>query len=185
MIFERIVHKLARSIEAWRRRYLGKRYSHQLGAASSSVRVSGQCDLKISGQSSVGQDLYLRSRDHNRVEISVLKIGSLQIGDRVFLNQGARIVASTKVTIGDDVLIGDEVIILDADFHGVGETAAKRDPVHIENGVWIGARAIILKGVTIGHDSVVGAGAIVTKSVPPHSFVCSPAAEVKGSLEHE
>ena len=48
----------------------------------------------------------------------------------------------------------------------------------IEDRVWIGARAIILKGVTVGHDSIIGAGAIVTKSVPPRSVVVGPAARV-------
>ncbi|MGE3273401.1 MAG: DapH/DapD/GlmU-related protein, partial [Chloroflexota bacterium] len=58
-------------------------------------------------------------------------------------------------------------------------------PVTIEDRVWIGARAIILKGVTIGQDSVIGAGAIVTKSVPPRSVVVGPAARVIRSLPQD
>ena len=55
-------------------------------------------------------------------------------------------------------------------------------PVVIEDRVWIGARAIILKGVQIGHDSVIGAGAIVTRSVPPYSVVVGPAARIVRTL---
>jgi acetyltransferase-like isoleucine patch superfamily enzyme len=50
--------------------------------------------------------------------------------------------------------------------------------VVIEDRVWIGARAIVLKGVTIGHDSVVGAGAIVTRSIPPYSVAVGQPARV-------
>jgi acetyltransferase-like isoleucine patch superfamily enzyme len=57
--------------------------------------------------------------------------------------------------------------------------------VVIEDRVWIGSRAIILKGVTLGHDSVVGAGAVVTRSVPPGSVVVGPAAQVVRTLPLE
>ena len=167
--------------KARRRYFLNLIYARKLGAAPGFLRVTGKCDLRIEGRCSIGKGLYIRSRNHNRVEISVLKEGHLEIGEHVFINQGARIVAAGEVVIGNNVLIGDEVIILDADFHGVGERPAKVAPVRIEDDVWIASRAIILKGVVIGRGSVIGAGAVVTKSVPPESFVSGPAATVKTS----
>jgi acetyltransferase-like isoleucine patch superfamily enzyme len=95
------------------------------------------------------------------------------------MNQGARIVATKEIVIGDNVLIGDDVMILDGDFHGVAGRPARSAPVCIENDVWIASRAMVLKGVVIGRGSIIGAGAIVTKSVPERSFVCGAAATVK------
>jgi len=102
----------------------------------------------------------------------------IQIGNGTYLNRGTEIVAARKITIGRDCKIARDVIIMDTDQHALpnGELVAK--PVTIEDRVWIGARAIILKGVTIGHDAVVGAGSVVTKDVPPHSTVVGVPARV-------
>jgi acetyltransferase-like isoleucine patch superfamily enzyme len=90
---------------------------------------------------------------------------------------GAAIVAATKISIGKNVLIGGGVGIWDTDFHPLDPEMRKVHqtngavslPIIIEDDVFIGARAIILKGVTIGKGSVIGAGALVTKNVPPYS----------------
>jgi acetyltransferase-like isoleucine patch superfamily enzyme len=76
------------------------------------------------------------------------------------------------------------VDILDTDFHGIvevdGSTHAITAPVIIQDRVWIGAGAKVLKGVTIGHDSIIAAGAVVTKSFPPHSLIGGvPARRIK------
>jgi acetyltransferase-like isoleucine patch superfamily enzyme len=94
------------------------------------------------------------------------------------LNRGVEIVSAKSVTIGRDCKIARDVIIMDTDQHALpnGEFAVR--PVEIGDRVWIGARAIVLKGVSIGHDSVIGAAAVVTHSVPPHSVVVGSAARV-------
>lgn len=102
----------------------------------------------------------------------------LKIGKGTYFNRGTEIVASHAVSIGADCKIARDVIIMDTDQHPLDATGLKMKPVVIEDRVWLGSRAIILKGVCIGHDSVVGAGAVVTKSVPPYSIVVGPAARV-------
>ena len=97
------------------------------------------------------------------------------IGDNVGIS-GTTINATTSVTIEDNVLIGTGCLITDTDSHpilwnerrfgGVANSA----PVIIEHDVFIGARSIILKGVRIGARSVIGAGSVVTKSIPPNSI---------------
>ena len=69
--------------------------------------------------------------------------------------------------------------------YAIGNTALQVKPVVIEGRVWIGSRVIILKGVTIGHDSIIGAGSVVTKSVPPLSVIVGPAAHIIKNLQPE
>jgi len=116
------------------------------------------------------------------VEISCARGGRLIFGNNVFLNQGVRIACSSEISIGDNALIGDETVILDNDYHGVANSPAKAAPVRIESDVWLGTRVIVLRGVTIGRGSVVGAGAVVTRSIPPFVFAAGVPAQVIKSL---
>jgi acetyltransferase-like isoleucine patch superfamily enzyme len=112
------------------------------------------------------------------VVIRTLRPGSsINIGNDVGIS-GSSIVAMDSIVIKDRVLIGSGTLIIDNDLHPIGihkETQTPEivmaKPITIESDVFIGARAIILKGVTIGCGSIVGAGSVVTKNVPPHSVV--------------
>ncbi len=113
----------------------------------------------------------------------------LVIGDDVGIS-GAILYAWTKIAIGDRVFIGADAAIYDSDFHPLDP--AKRHaldrasiavaPVIIEPDVWIGARAMVLKGVTVGRAAVVGAGAVVTSNVPPGTIVGGVPAKVIGQV---
>jgi maltose O-acetyltransferase len=108
--------------------------------------------------------------------------GRLEIGDNVFINYGSSLVASRRVKVGNDCLIGTHVMVMDCDFHRVEDKAwdTTGEPVVLEDRVWLGNRSIVLKGVTIGHDSVVAAGSVVTRDVPPRTVVGGvPAREVR------
>lgn len=97
----------------------------------------------------------------------------ITIGANVGLS-GTTICATHAVTIGDDCLIGADVMIVDSDFHPIAPegrryaplAAALGKPVRIGHNVFIGSRTTILKGVTIGDNSVIGAGSMVTKDIP-------------------
>jgi acetyltransferase-like isoleucine patch superfamily enzyme len=102
----------------------------------------------------------------------------IAIGDGTYLNRNTEIVSAGSVSIGRDCKIGRDVLIMDTDQHPLPSGSLAVKPVVIEDRVWIGARAIVLKGVRIGHDSVIGAGAIVTRDVPSSSVVAGQPARV-------
>lgn len=125
--------------------------------------------------------------------------GTCVIGDHTLLN-GALIMAEERIEIGSYCLFSWNVGIADSDFHPLEPAQRRVDalalspflknrpprpvletrPVIIRDNVWIGMNAVVLKGVTIGENSVVAAGAIVTKSVPPNVVVAgNPATIVK------
>lgn len=117
------------------------------------------------------------------VRLEVWSGATLSIGGGTYLNRNTEVVAARSVAIGRDCMIARDVLIMDTDQHALPGADLQVAPVVIEDRVWIGARAIVLKGVRIGHDSVIGAGAIVTKSVPPRSVVVGPAARVIRTLD--
>lgn len=106
----------------------------------------------------------------------------LRIGSHTRIQTRTHINCETAISIGEHCAISWDVEILDTDIHtiiaGDGSPLSNRAPVAIEDRVWIGARAIILKGVTVGHDSVVAAGSVVTQSVPPNSLCAGNPARV-------
>ena len=93
------------------------------------------------------------------------------------MNYGAKVIAFDSIVIGRHCLIGPNVGIYDFDhgheLNGVpfSSQGMETAPVEIGDNVWIGANAVILKGARIGSDTVVGAGAVVSGDVPPHSLV--------------
>lgn len=107
--------------------------------------------------------------------LQALNGGKIVIGDNVGISQTA-IIALADVTIGNNVMLGAGVKLYTSDFHsldyklrrnGNEDSANKKNaPIVVEHDCFIGAGTIILKGVTIGAKSIVGAGSVVTKNVP-------------------
>ena len=95
-----------------------------------------------------------------------------------FTNYGCRISCQNAITIGKKVAIGDEAVIRDYDGHEIEGQKDASAPVTIGDHVWIGERATILKGVTIGDGAVVACNAVVTKDVPPNCLVAGVPAKV-------
>jgi acetyltransferase-like isoleucine patch superfamily enzyme len=100
------------------------------------------------------------------------------IGNGTYLNRNTEIVAASSVTIGRDCKIARDVIIMDTDQHELPGSGVIAKPVQIGDHVWIGSRAIILKGVTIGTGAVVAAGTVVTKNVPARAVVAGVPARI-------
>lgn len=128
---------------------------------------------------------------NHAVVLRTLKPGAtLTVGRDTGMSGGA-VCAAVKVDIGNQCLIGANVTITDTDFHTINPIGRYDDrnlsdvataPVVIEDNVFIGMNAIILKGVRVGRNSIVGAGAVVTKDVPPDSIVGGNPARLLGHL---
>jgi acetyltransferase-like isoleucine patch superfamily enzyme len=105
----------------------------------------------------------------------------IRVGRRVFINQNCTLYDLAEISIGDDVMIGPNVNIITS-----GHPVSPRDrrntvvakPIVIERNVWIAAGATIIGGVTVGENSVVAAGSVATKDVPPNALVAGNPARV-------
>ena len=96
-----------------------------------------------------------------------------------FFNSNIKIRCHEKIEIGENVAISHDVTIMDSDAHeGLWKGYKKTKPIKIGNHVWIGTRATILKGVTIGDNAIIAAGSVVTKDVPSNTVVAGVPAKV-------
>jgi acetyltransferase-like isoleucine patch superfamily enzyme len=146
-----------------------------------SVRLWGRARAHGGGKITFGERVRI-SGTLVPVDLAAWAGGWLKLGHGVFINYGTTISAHELVLIGNDCQLGQEVIINDNDYHDIidkRKTPPSR-PVILEDRVWLGARVIVLKGVRIGHDSVVAAGSLVVKDIPPCSLaIGSPARVVR------
>ena len=99
----------------------------------------------------------------------------IRIGAGTFFNNDSGVTATCSVELGARCLIGDQVAILDSDFHDVDpalrhSSHGKAAAIVLEDNVWLAARVMVMKGVRIGENTVVGAGSVVTKSLAANVF---------------
>jgi acetyltransferase-like isoleucine patch superfamily enzyme len=164
------------------------------------LQVYNKVYLQIrNGEMYVGDDFTLTSGDcinplcrNIRACIYITHGGTVNIGNNVGMSSPCLWIKES-LTIGNNVKIGGNCLILDTDTHQIDylarrghkvadpskpKTTIQSVPITIEDDVWIGANCIILKGVTIGARSVIGAGSVVTKSIPADCIAAGNPAKV-------
>jgi acetyltransferase-like isoleucine patch superfamily enzyme len=112
--------------------------------------------------------------------------GRIGIGDYCLICPGVRISAAMEIEIGASCMIAQGAFITDSDWHGVYDRSlaiGQSVPVCIGDNVWIGDSAIVCKGVRIGKNSIVGAGAVVVKDIPDNAIAAGNPAVVVKALE--
>lgn len=111
--------------------------------------------------------------------------GHIRFGSYCIVAPGVRIRSAIGVDIGDDCMFAESVYITDADWHDHYHRIypGKREPVVIEDNVWLGDRATICKGVRIGKNSIVGASSVVTRDVPANAIAVGNPARVVAELD--
>lgn len=158
----------------------------RLEKATLVAREPAGCSLTIGADSNVEAALAFEKGN-----------AQIRIGSRTHVGSGTLLIAAKLIEIGDDVLVAFDALITDHNSHSLCFAERSSDvhewiqgrkdwsnvpmvPVKIGNKAWIGARAIILKGVTIGEGAVVGAGSVVTKNVPDWTIVAgNPARTIR------
>lgn len=176
--------RMSRRYASWRLqavRFL-LRNRGKMGKVGSALKIRGDIRLRASteGTVTIGDNVELVGTLGRSTFFKVG--GTLEIADEVFINRGCEIYATTDVTLGYDATLAPGIVIRDSDMHAVGGGTVQRDAVKIDPGAWIGTRSIVLKGVTVGKNAVVGAGSVVTRDVPPETVVAGNPAEVVREL---
>lgn len=114
---------------------------------------------------------------------------NVKLGARVAINHNVFMLGRSRIEIGDDVILSAGAMLIDSGISAKGYAGPNRhyddEFIRIEDGAWIGAGAIILPGVTVGKMSIVGAGAVVTKDVPPFTIVVGNPARAVGRTDTE
>jgi acetyltransferase-like isoleucine patch superfamily enzyme len=143
--------------------------------------VHGRCRIDLGSDVRISGKIDIHANQSRRP--------SLRIGNGVFIGDGATFDVAERIEIGNYVAIGGETFVTDTEGHSKYDSepkpawespAADEDvaPVVIEDGVWIGRRCSIMKGVRIGARSIIGYGAVVRADVPPGSVVMGNPARV-------
>jgi acetyltransferase-like isoleucine patch superfamily enzyme len=163
----------------------------RLNSATLSAREPNGCALVIGSESNIEGALVMEQQ-----------AARIVIGSRTHIGGGTVVAAASQIEIGDDVLVAFDAVIVDHNSHSLTFRERRNDvrdwiqgkkdwsavamaPVKISNKAWIGMRAIVLKGVTIGEGAVVGAGSVVTSDVPPWTIVGGNPARVIRALTDE
>jgi len=130
-------------------------------------RVYGSPRMTNLGTLSIG-DKFLFFSTTVRSEMVAYSSGRIEIGNNVFVNYGASISAHQLVRIGDGSQLGSYACLMDNDYHSVEDRSqlGESKPIILGRNVWLGVRVIVLKGVTIGDNAVIGAGSVVTHDIP-------------------
>lgn len=111
--------------------------------------------------------------------------GHIRIGNYCLICAGVRIGSAHEIIIGDNCMLANNVYITDSDWHdlynriSIGRTA----PVNVEDNVWIGDSVIVCKGVTIGQNSIIGAGAVVVDDIPANCVAAGNPAKIVKELD--
>ncbi len=182
------IKKTYLQFRAWYVRYFIEPHVDYLG-----VYPTMMCPwyIKISGPNiRIGDAVTIIAEKDNFTRIGVWGAnqdsGKITIGNAVLIAPGVRISACNEITIGDGTMLANGCYVTDSDWHGIYDRIQRPEgntPVIIGRNVWLGDHATVLKGVTIGDNSIVAAGAVVTKNVPPNVIVGGNPAKVVRELD--
>jgi len=188
------LHVAAREGLIWAQRFLWYEplFRSQCAEVGSGFRMELLPYLSGRGRIVIGNGVRLSGKPSIAFSNRLNAQPELCIGDGTFIGHGCHLGIAESIQIGRNCLLAGGVSVRDLDGHPV-DAARRRAgeptppagvrPVVIEDDVWIGATAIILKGVTIGARSIVGAGAVVSRDVPPDCVVAgNPARVIKELL---
>ena len=154
-------------------------------------RAWGIWNIEVSGPNiSIGKNVVMVAGKREKTSLTTIKLGEhegkISIGDNVLVMNGVRISSASGIIIEDDCMLANYCYLTDSDWHDIYDrtsTPGKSRPIVLEKGAWIGDSAIVCKGVRIGENSIVGAGSVVRKDVPPNVVVIGNPARIVKKLD--
>jgi len=180
-LYRFLFKKIGRNVFFGKNIRLRQPYKIKIG---NNTLIDDYCQLEVDGENSNGIEL-----GNNIILNQFVRLkgnGFLEIGDNTKLNYNCSIIYGNHLKIGKNVLIGGYSYILGAPTHRFDRTdisiiaqgKESKGDIIIEDNAWIGAGVIILNGVKIGRDSIIGAGSVVTKNIPDFSIAVGVPAKV-------
>jgi maltose O-acetyltransferase len=160
-------------------RHMGNYFANSVGASNFLPNRFRANLLRLFGVS-IGRGTHIHSGLR-------LREGEVKIGAGVFINRGCGFdPGSASIDIEDGVSLGEGVLLL-ASSHEIGPTDNRArghtaTPIRVERGSWLGARVVVLPGVTVAHGCIIGAGAVVTKSTQPNGIYAGVPARLLRTL---
>lgn len=167
------------------------------------AELSGFSNIEIGDNVCIPRNVCLEARGHSNNRIIIgsgvtlgrgvrlvgLENSKIEVGDRTFMNSDVWINGPGNITIGQDCLIGPRVGIIAVN-HIFGDATRSINiqghtskGIVIEDDCWLAFGVVVVDGVTIGKGSVIGAGAVVTKDIPPYSIAVGVPAKVVGQRQ--
>ncbi len=157
-----------------------------IAAPDARVNLISWAQADLADLSEIIQNSGKKSMDSAEKEEKWAGKGLLSIGHYALICPGVRIHAATSITIGNGVMLAHGSYVTDSDWHGIYDRCqpvGKTAPVEIGDNAWIGDRAIVCKGVRVGENSIVGAGSVVVRDVPPNTIAAGNPAVVVRELD--
>jgi acetyltransferase-like isoleucine patch superfamily enzyme len=179
---------MALAAQRWAERFV----LPQLDAVGTEPRLSGMRFMRFQGPNiRVGDHFHAFATREQPLSFAVnpydggAGAGEIVLGDCCVVSPGARLRSAASIRIGDDVMLAERCLITDADWHDVHHRIfpGKKAPVRIGNNVWLGDSVTVCKGVTIGDNSVIGAGSVVTRDVPENTIAAGNPARVIAEID--
>ena len=182
---------LKRLFGALEHRYVEYRLRPYFESMGRNPMVLKPWNVKISGRHiRVGDHLHIISDPDRRVAFSTWHFndhqGRITLGDNVLVCPGCRFDSASQITIGDNCMFAAGAYITDADWHDIydrTEAIGQTRPVTLQQNVWIGDGATVCKGVTIGENSIIGAGSVVASNIPSNVVAAGNPAKVVKDLD--
>lgn len=182
---------IRRFLNGWNRFYVNRFIVPAFDAVGPGLDVSSPRDIEIWGAGiTAGANLHLHAAKGNLVRLATWRTGDregrIAFGDHVLVSPGTHIVSSEAISIGSNTMIASGCYISDSDWHDTYDRTAeleKHRPIRIGENVWLGVRVIVGKGVSIGDNSIIGAGAVVTRDIPANCIAAGNPARVVRELD--
>lgn len=151
--------------------------------------IALRCPRKLGGRvlrRRIGRLLFASCGSALILESGTVPNPRVRVGNRVQIGANTRFMIGGGLTLEDDVLLAPEIVFIDVNHEAANlqvpikqQGWAAPRPIHIGAGAWIGYRAMILPGVSVGEGAIIGAGAVVTRSVPVNAIVAGNPATIK------